>query len=220
MSQGIKIEPKIAAIDARAWDRLAAPDAAQVNPFVLHAFLKALEDAGTVGGRSGWVPQHLVLTDGGGRIEGVAPAYLKSHSQGEYIFDHGWAEAFQRAGGQYYPKLQIAVPFTPVPGPRFLVGPDPGGAVREAALATAAAELARGNNLSSVHATFVTEGEWQRLGKMSYLQRSGQQFHWTNQGYQTFNDFLAALSSRKRKTVRKEREQALSAGLVIVKRRW
>ena len=215
MSQGIKIEPKIAAIDARAWDRLAAPDAAQVNPFVLHAFLKALEDAGTVGGRSGWVPQHLVLTDGGGRIEGVAPAYLKSHSQGEYIFDHGWAEAFQRAGGQYYPKLQIAVPFTPVPGPRFLVGPDPGGAVREAALATAAAELARGNNLSSVHATFVTEGEWQRLGKMSYLQRSGQQFHWTNQGYQTFNDFLAALSSRKRKTVRKEREQALSAGLVI-----
>jgi uncharacterized protein len=214
----VTVHPRIAEIDAVAWDTCAAPDPATRNPFVTHAFLQALEQSGTVTARTGWTPQHLVLTGPDDVIEAVAPAYLKSHSQGEYIFDHGWAEAFQRAGGRYYPKLQIAVPFTPVPGPRFMARPGPAQTENRAHLARAAAELARRNGLSSVHATFVTETEWTELAgpDTGYLQRTDQQFHWLNAGYQTFDDFLGALSSRKRKTVRKEREQALAAGLEIV----
>jgi uncharacterized protein len=214
----VTVHPRIADIDAAAWDACAAPDPATLNPFVTHAFLKALEDAGTVTPRTGWTPQHLVLTGADGRIAAVAPAYMKSHSQGEYIFDHGWAEAYQRAGGSYYPKLQIAVPFTPVPGPRFMACPGPDAELNARYLGAAAAELAKRNGLSSVHATFVTESEWHALagGATGYLQRTDQQFHWINAGYTTFDDFLAALSSRKRKTIRKEREQALSSGLEIV----
>ena len=209
--------PAIADVAAADWDRLANPDPAIANPFVAHAFLRALEDAGTVGGRTGWSPRHVVL-ERDGAIAGVAPAYLKSHSQGEYIFDHGWAEALQRAGGQYYPKLQIAVPFTPVPGPRLLVGVGPEAEENRQLLARGAVELARQMGVSSLHATFVDQATWNALGsgkKASFLQRTDQQFHWQNGGYAAFDDFLAALSSRKRKTIRKERETALQAGLVV-----
>ena len=167
----IRVLPAISDIAAAAWDACAAPDPATLNPFVLHAFLKALEQSGSVGGRSGWAPQHLVLEDAAGKVLGVAPAYAKGHSQGEYIFDHGWADAFERAGGNYYPKLQLAVPFTPVPGPRLLAVPGPGRDEREALLASGAIELAKRHRMSSAHITFLTEGEWQRLGPLGFLQR-------------------------------------------------
>ena len=207
----------IAEIDASAWDRLANPDPVTANPFVAHAFLKALEDAGTVGGRTGWSPRHVVL-ERDGRVAGVAPAYLKSHSQGEYTFDHGWAEAYQRAGGQYYPKLQIAVPFTPVPGPRLLVGHGADTDENRRLLAAGAIALAGQSGVSSLHITFTDLPTWDALGggsKPQFLQRTDQQFHWQNGGYATFDDFLAALSSRKRKTIRKERETALEAGITV-----
>lgn len=207
----------IAEIPATIWNSLANPAAAMFNPFVTHAFLQALEDAGTVGGRTGWTPRHIVLERDGSTL-GVAPAYVKMHSQGEYIFDHGWADAYQRAGGDYYPKLQIAVPFTPVPGPRFLVGDGPDAAELRRLLAIAAIEVGKQLGVSSLHATFVDEATWTELGsglKPPFLQRTDQQFHWHNSGYATFDAFLAALSSRKRKTIRKERTTALEAGLVV-----
>ena len=139
----IEVVPRIADIPAEAWDACANPDPAAFNPFIAHGFLKALEDAGTVGGRTGWTPRHLVLKDAPGEIVGCAPCYLKSHSQGEYVFDHAWAEAYERAGGRYYPKLQIAVPFTPVPGRRLLVRPGPDAEASEALLAAAAAAAGR-----------------------------------------------------------------------------
>lgn len=210
----VEVVPQIADVPADAWDACANPDPANFDPFVAHAFLKALEDAGTVGGRTGWTPRHLVLKIGSA-IEGCAPCYLKSHSQGEYMFDHGWADAFERAGGRYYPKLQIAVPFTPVPGRRLLTLPAPHRAAGENMLATAAAELAERNGLSGLHITFLTEGEWSRLGAQGLLQRTSQQFHWRNASYATFDDYLASLASRKRKATRKEREQALAGGLTV-----
>jgi uncharacterized protein len=215
-SASVEVVGKIADIPAQAWDACANPDAATFNPFIAHAFLKALEDAGTVGGRTGWTPRHLVLKLAGGDIAGCAPAYLKSHSQGEYVFDHSWAEAFMRAGGDYYPKLQIAVPFTPVPGRRLLIRPGPDAETNESLLAAAAAQVAERNQLSGVHLTFLSEDQWQRLGTCGFLQRTDQQFHWSNAGYATFEDYLGSLASRKRKTMRKEREQALSAGLTVV----
>ena len=215
----VEIVPRIADIAAEAWDACANPDPALFNPFVAHGFLKALEDAGSVGGRSGWSPRHLVLHDACGAIAACAPAYLKSHSQGEYVFDHSWAEAYENAGGRYYPKLQIAVPFTPVPGPRLLVRPGPDSADNEALLAQAAIEVVTRSGLSGAHVTFLGEAQWQRLGAAGYLQRTDQQFHWRNQGYATFEDFLGSLASRKRKGVRKERDEALSSGLTIAWRR-
>ena len=209
-----EVVPRLADIPADAWDACANPDPATFNPFLAHAFLKALEDAGTVGGRTGWTPRHLVLKLGG-EIAGCAPCYLKAHSQGEYVFDHSWAEAFMQAGGDYYPKLQIAVPFTPVPGRRLLVRPGPDGESHERMLAAGAAEIAERNHISGVHITFLSEGEWCRLGTRGFLQRTDQQFHWGNAGYGTFDDYLASLASRKRKAMRKEREQALAAGLTI-----
>ena len=212
-----RIATAIADIPTVVWDALANPAAATANPFVSHTFLQALEDAGTVGGRTGWTPRHIVL-ERNGAVVGVAPAYLKSHSQGEYIFDHGWADAFERAGGSYYPKLQIAVPFTPVPGPRFLTGDGPYSAANRTLLGAAAIEVGRSLAVSSVHATFVDQAAWEALGggtKPSFLQRTDQQFHWHNAGYASFDDFLAALSSRKRKTIRKERATAVEAGLSI-----
>ena len=211
----IEVVPRIADIPAEAWDACANPDPALFNPFIAHGFLRALEDAGTVGGRSGWAPRHLVLRDGQARITGCAPCYLKSHSQGEYVFDHSWADAYARAGGSYYPKLQIAVPFTPVPGRRLLVLPGPDAPEREALLAAGARTLVERNQLSGVHVTFLSEGEWDRLGDRHFLKRTAQQFHWNNAGYATFEDFLASLASRKRKAVRKERAEALSHGLAI-----
>ncbi|HEY1244974.1 MAG TPA: peptidogalycan biosysnthesis protein, partial [Hyphomicrobiaceae bacterium] len=171
---------RIAEVPAAAWDACANPDPATFNPFVAHGFLKALEEAGTVGGRTGWTPRHLVLRDESGTLLGCAPAYLKSHSQGEYVFDYGWADAYMQAGGRYYPKMQIAVPFTPVPGPRLLVHPGPAGAQYETALVAAAIDIAERGGLSGVHVTFLTEGEWTRLGAQGLLQRTNQQFHWSN----------------------------------------
>jgi uncharacterized protein len=211
----VKLVPAVSEIDAVAWDSCANPDAAAFNPFVSHAFLKALEDAGTVGPGTGWLPRHLVLEDEAGVIAGVAPCYVKSHSQGEYVFDHGWADAYAQAGGRYYPKLQIAVPFTPVPGPRLLVRPGAAAVANEHMLAAAAIEIARQNGLSSVHLTFVDQGVQERLGGLGYLARTGQQFHWHNQDYKTFEDFLGTLASRKRKSVRKERAEALAPGITI-----
>jgi hypothetical protein len=211
----VEVVPGIAGIPAAAWDVCANPDPAVLNPFIGHGFLKALEDAGAVGGRSGWTPRHLVLKDASQAIVGCAPCYLKSHSQGEYVFDRSWAEAYERAGGRYYPKLQIAVPFTPVPGRRLLVRPGPDAAANEARLAEAAVQLVARNDLSGLHITFASAGEWERLGSRGFLQRTDQQFHWSNAGYATFDDFLASLASRKRKAVRKERVEAVETGLTI-----
>ncbi len=211
----VRLAAGLAEVDAGAWDGLANPDAGTHNPFVSYAFLRALEDSGAVGPRTGWTARHLLLTDENGTLAGAAPCYIKHHSQGEYVFDHGWAEAYQAAGGRYYPKLQIAVPFTPVPGPRFLVRAGPAAGSDMQVLAAAAAELARENGLSSVHATFVDAETQARLRPLGYLARTGQQFHWQNQGYSSFDDFLATLASRKRKAVRKERAEAVAAGLTI-----
>jgi len=202
-------------IDAAAWDRNANPDAATYNPFVSHAFLQALEDTGCVRPGTGWQPQHLVLTGASGEIDGCLPLYAKSHSKGEYVFDYGWAEAYENAGGSYYPKLLTAVPFTPVPGPRLLVHNGPEQAERRGLLATGAIELAKRHNVSSFHLNFLDETEWQEMSRLGFLQRTDQQFHWRNDGYATFEAFLGTLASRKRKTIRKERREALASGLVI-----
>ncbi len=181
------------------------------NPFLSHAFLEALESAGCATRATGWMPRHMLLEDGTGAVLGAVPAYLKSHSQGEYVFDHGWADAFHRAGGDYYPKLQISVPFTPATGRRFLTGP---GINRQAgiqALAAGLVQVCQRTRASSVHATFLTKPEWDFLGELGYLRRTDQQFHWENQGYDSFDDFLEDLASRKRKAIRKERREALSA---------
>jgi uncharacterized protein len=211
----VEVVAKIADIPAEAWDACANPDMATFNPFITHGFLRALEEAGTVGGRTGWTPRHLVLRTLSKEIAGCAPAYLKAHSQGEYVFDHSWAEAFMRAGGNYYPKLQVAVPFTPAPGRRLLVRPGPAALDHEGLLAGAIRQFAEGNRLSGAHITFLSEDQWQRLGARGFLQRTDQQFHWSNAGYATFADYLASLASRKRKVMRKEREQAVAAGLGI-----
>lgn len=202
-------------IDAASWDRNANPHSDTYNPFVAHAFLKALEDAGCVGPRTGWQPQHLVLSDSEGEIGGCLPLYAKSHSKGEYIFDYGWAEAYENAGGMYYPKLLAAVPFSPVPGPRLLVHDGPDAVERRGLLATGAIELVKRHNVSSFHLNFLPEHEWEEMARLGFLQRTDQQFHWCNNGYETFDDFLADLSSRKRKTIRKERREAIANGLQI-----
>ncbi|MEO1694286.1 MAG: GNAT family N-acetyltransferase [Pseudomonadota bacterium] len=210
----IRVLESIDAIAPEAWDRCAVPDPAHANPFVRHAFLKTLEDARCVSARTGWMPHHLVL-ERDGDVLGCAPAYLKFHSQGEYVFDYGWADAFERAGGRYYPKLQLAVPFTPVPGPRLLVADGLDAEQNRNYLAAAAVEVARQRKLSSVHVTFLSEPEWHALGDIGFLQRTDQQFHWTNNDYEDFDGFLGDLVSRKRKAVRKERATAVSGGLEI-----
>ena len=199
-------------VDPAEWDAcaggvsVAAPGAS--NPFISHGFLSALEDSGSVAADTGWLPRHLAVRDEAGALIAAAPLYLKSHSYGEYVFDWGWAEAYERAGGRYYPKLVCAVPFTPVTGRRRLVRPDVAAPLADQladALAEAMATLAQRLGASSVHVNFATHAEWRRLGERGYLLRQGHQFHWTNHGYRDFDDFLAALSSRKRKAIRKER---------------
>jgi len=187
------------------------------NPFVSHAFLSSLEQSNSVGGRSGWQPRHVLAQDAAGNLLGAAPCYLKSHSRGEYVFDHGWADAFERAGGDYYPKLQVAVPFTPVTGPRLLAKPGPLAQAVRGALADALVEVTKASDLSSAHITFLTQPEWRELGERGFLQRTDQQFHWENEGYASFEDFLGALASRKRKTIRRERKEALAPGIEV---RW
>lgn len=202
---------RIADVPAAEWDAcIPSPD-----PFLRHAFLAALEDSGCATARTGWAPQHLIV-ERGGRLVGAMPLYLKSHSLGEYVFDHAWAHAFERAGGRYYPKLQAAVPFTPVTGPRLLVRAGaPRESVREA-LVAGALEVAKQTGASSLHVTFPTEDEADYLGGIGFLRRTGEQFHWENQGYGTFDDFLGQLAARKRKAIKRERREAVAAGVEIV----
>src|SRR6185437_1990777 len=206
----LRLIDRIGRVSEAAWNECAGSD----NPFVSHAFLKALEDSRSVGGRSGWQPRHAVLEDRAGRLLGAVPLYLKSHSYGEYVFDHGWAAAYERAGGRYYPKLQSAVPFTPVTGPRLLLHPEAGTDAADLLIA-AMVEVARRRKVSSLHVTFPTETDWQRFGAAGFLQRLGQQFHWENAGYASFDEFLEALTSRKRKQIRRERRDALADGIEI-----
>ena len=187
------------------------------NPFISHGFLSSLEQSNSVGGRSGWQPRHLLAEDASDTLLGAAPCYVKSHSRGEYVFDHGWADAYERAGGDYYPKLQVAVPFTPVTGPRLLAKPGPLAHAVRGALADALVEITKASDFSSAHVTFLTQPEWRELGERGFLQRTDQQFHWENEGYASFEDFLAALASRKRKTIRRERKEALAPGIEV---RW
>jgi len=200
-----------------AWDRLDGASHASggpYNPFVSYDFLSALEDAGCVGERSGWQPAHLRLDDAAGRLAGVAPCYVKAHSQGEYVFDHGWADAFARAGGRYYPKLQVAVPFTPVTGPRLMVTPAAGNDGRRR-LAGGHVALCGELGASSVHATFLDAPDRAALAAEGWLSRTDQQFHFDNPGYRDYGDFLATLASRKRKALRKERDMARAGGIEI-----
>ncbi len=184
------------------------------NPFLTHAFLSSLEESGSATPKTGWGGAHLLLEDANGRLLGAVPAWLKSHSQGEYVFDHAWADAYERAGGSYYPKLQVSVPFTPVTGRRLLAAAGTGEAER-AALTKGLAAVMRQTEASSVHVTFPTRTEWEALGAAGWLQRTGQQFHFFNPGYGSFEEFLGELSSRKRKAIRKERATALAAGVEI-----
>ena len=213
----VTLHAAIAEIGAPDWDACAAPEAADggppMDPFTTHRFLQALEASGSVGRGTGWTPRHMVLRQEG-RIIAVAPAYLKSHSQGEYIFDQSWAQAWMRAGGRYYPKLQLAVPFTPATGRRFLTRPGQE-ALGRAALIEAAVQVASGNDLSSFHVTFCTEDEAQAGAALGLLHRVTQQFHWENRGYGGYEDFLATLASRKRKALRRERAQAQGFGGTI-----
>ncbi|MGH6672883.1 MAG: GNAT family N-acetyltransferase [Xanthobacteraceae bacterium] len=185
------------------------------NPFITHDFLAALEESKSVGGRSGWQAQHLLVTAADGTLVAAAPCYIKSHSRGEYVFDRGWAEAYERAGGAYYPKLQVAVPFTPAAGRRLLVRPGPQAPAIRRALVGGLLGLCNHDNASGVHVTFATAPEFQFLGELGFLQRNDQQFHWQNQGYASFDDFLAALTARKRKTIRRERHDAVEDGISV-----
>ena len=228
----IRIVQSLADVPAAAWDACASGAAvkltdednsspklstrAQVaNPFISHDFLVSLEASFSVGARTGWQPRHLLLEDGDGKLAGAAPCYVKSHSRGEYVFDHGWAEAFERAGGDYYPKLQVAVPFTPVTGPRLLARAGPLAEAVRGTLGDALAEITSASELSSAHVTFLAEAEWRALGQRGFLLRTDQQFHWENAGYASFDDFLGRLSSRKRKTIRRERKEAIGPGIDV-----
>jgi uncharacterized protein len=213
-----EIASGVAMLDEAQWDALN-----DGNPFTAHAFLSALEQSGSVGPGSGWSPAPIIIRAEDGALAAALPAYLKSHSQGEYVFDHNWADAYERAGGQYYPKLQIAAPFSPVPGPRVLTQ-DP---LRIPQILAAAEAVVAQNGLSSAHATFVNEDQLDAFRAAGWLIRVGSQFHWANNGYANFDDFLDALSSRKRKAIRKERAAAqagveieMIAGDAITAKHW
>ncbi|MBB4064930.1 GNAT family N-acetyltransferase [Gellertiella hungarica] len=205
-------------VDPEGWGRLSGAmrggDGAY-NPFVSHAFLSALEESGSATARTGWMPHHLLLENDRGDLLGALPCYLKSHSQGEYVFDHGWADAFERAGGRYYPKLQVSVPFTPATGPRLLVRPGETAVAGRHALAAGLKEIARKLGVSSAHATFVNEEDLAVFLDEGYLHRTDQQFHFLNEGYENHDAFLETLASRKRKALKKERRAALENGITI-----
>jgi uncharacterized protein len=202
----VRIASSVGAFDAGAWDALGGHD----NPFISHAFLSAMEDSGSVGPGTGWEPAPIAITGADGTLLAALPAYAKGHSQGEYVFDHSWADAWHRAGGRYYPKLQIAAPFTPATGPRLLLS-DPALAPH---LLKGAEAVCLQNKLSSAHATFIDPAQLPLFEEAGWMPRADIQFHWFNRGYATFDDFLAALSSRKRKDLRKERAAAVE-GLTI-----
>jgi predicted N-acyltransferase len=211
----LKVLTSLTGVAAEDWDACANPDSQVYNPFLRHAFLLAMEESGSAVSETGWLGQHLVLEDADGTVQAVMPLYLKNHSQGEYIFDYGWADAFHRAGGNYYPKLLSAVPFTPAGGRRLLVRDSPNAAGYETSLL--AGSLTRLDKLqsSSLHFNFLPEDSWEALGRQGFLQRTDQQFHWLNDGYQSFDGFLEALASRKRKNLRKERAKALENGIEV-----
>jgi predicted N-acyltransferase len=231
----LRVIPAIAEVGADAWDACANPSLAavlkpgsqeaaqtqcdslgiQYNPFILHAFLHSLEASDSATARTGWQPQHLLAETPDGALVGVVPCYLKSHSRGEYVFDRGWAEAYERAGGEYYPKLQVSVPFTPATGRRLLVAASAGADRVRSALIAGLLELCRKREASSVHFTFLPEPECRVLVGHGFLHRTDQQFHWQNHGYPTFDAFLEALSARKRKTIRRERRDALAHGITV-----
>ncbi len=218
-SNKIKLERKIPDALGEASNGAGQPQRSveeqAFNPFISYAFLSALEDSGSVGPRTGWQAQHLLVKTSDSQLLGVAPCYVKSHSRGEYVFDRGWAEAYERAGGNYYPKLQVAVPFTPATGPRLLVRPGRHADIARQGLAAGLIELCRIGDASSVHVTFATEAECDLLGQRGFLQRTDQQFHWQNSNYATFDDFLGALSARKRKTIKRERRDALTNDITV-----
>ncbi|MCG5249164.1 GNAT family N-acetyltransferase [Methylorubrum extorquens] len=216
----VRAVPGMARFDAAEWDACAtSPETLGAgdetfNPFTCHAFLSALEEAGCVSRRTGWLPLH-VRVEREGRLVGAAPCYLKSHSQGEYVFDHGWADAYERAGGSYYPKLQVSVPFTPVTGPRFLIAPGEDPDTAAAALVAGLRALRAETEASSIHVTFARAREAEQAEALGMLPRIDQQFHWENEGYAGFDDFLGALASRKRKAIKRERREALSQGITV-----
>ena len=204
----VRLVQGIEQIDAADWDACAGAD----QPFLSHAFLSALEASGSASADAGWLPLHLAAEQDG-RLIACAPMYLKSHSYGEYVFDWAWADAYRRAGGEYYPKLQVAVPFTPVPGPRLLARPDV--EIARPALIQGLLRAAAQIDCSSLHITFCEDQEWQELGAAGMMQRTGVQYHWHNRGYATFDDFLAGLKSSKRKMIRKERAKVKAQGLEL-----
>ncbi|HEX2114845.1 MAG TPA: GNAT family N-acetyltransferase [Alphaproteobacteria bacterium] len=208
----IRLVEAIEEVGAAAWDACAGAD----NPFLTYAFLHALEASGSATTATGWRPQHLVAEDSRGRVIGVVPMYLKSHSYGEYVFDHGWADAYRRAGGRYYPKLQVAVPFTPVTGARVLIVDRPDRAAIRAALIEALETVAERRRVSSLHVTFCMGEEAEAFAGAGFLIRSGFQYHWENRGYGSFDDFLAALSHGKRKSIRKERRDVAAQGVEVI----
>lgn len=215
----IRVVPGLDGFTREEWSRLSGTSRAAsetpYNPFVSYDFLKILEESGCAVRSTGWQGHHLRLEDAGGALLGALPCYVKSHSQGEYVFDHGWADAFERAGGRYYPKLQASVPFTPATGPRLLVaqGRDP--AATRSALAVGLKAVADKVGVSSAHVTFAREGDMAALEGAGYLPRTDQQFHFFNEGFSSYDDFLATLASRKRKALKKERREALGEGISI-----
>ncbi|WP_159586453.1 GNAT family N-acetyltransferase [Chelativorans xinjiangense] len=215
----LTVAPSLDAFTAEEWAGLSGAargnEGVPYNPFVSHAFLKSLEESGCTTRETGWLGQHLRLEDASGALLGAVPCYLKSHSQGEYVFDHGWADAFERAGGRYYPKLQVSVPFTPATGPRLLVGRGANPRAARQALAEGLKTLTDRLGVSSLHVTFAREEDVTALEAAGFLMRTDQQFHFFNEGYTSYDDFLASLASRKRKALRKERRAACEAGIEI-----
>jgi predicted N-acyltransferase len=211
LTPAVRVHRRIAEVGRQAWDACAG----SANPFVSFDFLDALEASGCVDERTGWAPQHLSAQDEAGEVGAVAPLYLKSHSQGEYVFDWAWADAYERAGGRYYPKLQCASPFSPVTGPRLLVRADVDRDAGRRLLLGGALTLAERLEASSLHVTFPEEADWRFLGEQGMLLRQDQQYHWLNAGYRDFDDFLAELSSNRRKTIRRERRDAQAAAEIV-----
>jgi uncharacterized protein len=213
----VEVHQSLSAIPAAEWDACANPPSRPYNPFVAHAFLSALEQSGSAVAETGWLGQHLQLRGEAGETLAVMPCYLKNHSQGEYVFDYGWADAINRAGGSYYPKLQVSIPFTPASGPRVLSAQTTAMPTIRAAMGSAAQQVCERLDASSVHMTFLHEDEYEDFGAQGWLQRNDTQFHWRNDGFSSFDQFLAALSSRKRKNIRKEREAVHASGLEILR---
>ena len=227
LPNSVRLLSSLSDIDRLEWDACANPGWSSTrpldskpqdipyNPFLSYDFLSSLEESGSATDNAGWYARHLVLEKPGDAPLAVVPAYLKTHSQGEYVFDHGWADAYERAGGSYYPKLQMSVPFTPVTGRRLLIADQSRHKQIVALLAAAIQQVTVQFEASSAHLTFLTEQEWDALSDMNFLRRTDQQFHWQNNSYASYEDFLAALSSSKRKALRKERRRALENDIEI-----